>query len=33
MRNNYKNPFTEDMDEFGKVGAKTFHLQSQFAFR
>ena len=29
MRNNYQNPFTEDMDEFGKVGAQTSYIQSQ----
>ena len=29
MRKNYRNPITEDMDEFGKVGAETSYLQSQ----
>ena len=29
MRNNYQNHITEDVDEFGKVGAEMSHLQSQ----
>ena len=29
MRNNYQNPFAEDMDEFGKVGAELSYIQSQ----
>ena len=29
MRNNYQNPITEDVDEFGKVGAEMSYLQSQ----
>ena len=29
MRNNYQNPISEDVDEFGKVGAETSYLQSQ----
>ena len=29
MRNNYQNPITEDVDEFGKVGAETSYIQSQ----
>ena len=29
MRNHYQNPITEDMDEFGKVGAETSYIQSQ----
>ena len=29
MRSNFQNPITEDMDEFGKVGADMSHIQSQ----
>ena len=29
MRNNYQNPVTEGVGEFGKVGAETSYLQSQ----
>ena len=29
MRNNFQNPITEDVDEFGKVGAKMSYIQSQ----
>ena len=29
MRNNYQNPVTEDVDEFGKVGAEMSYLLSQ----
>ena len=29
MRNNFQNPITEDMDEFGKVGAEMSYIQSQ----
>ena len=29
MRNNFQNPVTEDMDEFGKVGAEMSYIQSQ----
>ena len=28
-RSNFPNPITEDMDEFGKVGAEMFYIQSQ----
>ena len=28
-RNNFPNPITEDMDEFGKVGAEMSHIQPQ----
>ena len=29
MRSNFQNPITEDMDEFGKVGAEMCYIQSQ----
>ena len=29
LRNNHQNPFTEDVDGFGKVGAEMSYLQSQ----
>ena len=29
MRKKYQNPITEDLDEFGKVGAETSYIQSQ----
>ena len=29
MRNNFQNPITEDMDEFGKVGPEMSYIQSQ----
>ena len=29
LRKNYQNPITEDVDEFGKVGAEMSYLQSQ----
>ena len=32
IRNNYQNPITEDMDEFGKVGAESSYLQSQVLY-
>ena len=29
MGNNYQNPISKDMDEFGNVGVEMFHVQSQ----
>ena len=29
MRSNFPNPITEDVDEFGRVGAKMSYIQSQ----
>ena len=29
LRGNFQNPITEDMDEFGKVGAQMSYIQSQ----
>ena len=29
MRSDFRNPITEDMDEFGKVGAEMSYIQSQ----
>ena len=31
-RSNFPNPITEDMDEFGKVGAEMSHIQSQMHY-